>query len=82
MKSYWIDSIKNEYDIVYPTNPFCDRCGNKPYYSNTILNYKYCPFCGVKKEKKCKTITEKQYERMETIKKFTDSLKDSLAKGL
>ena len=74
MKSYWIDSIKNEYNIAYPTNPICDRCWNKPYYSNTILNYKYCPFCGVKKEKICKTITEKHYKRMEKIKEFTDGV--------
>ena len=34
----------------WSTNPKCSICGGEPYYSNSIYNYKYCPYCGAKNE--------------------------------
>lgn len=45
----WITHIKSDLrDDMWPTNPKCSKCGGEPYYSNTIYNYKFCPFCGAK----------------------------------
>ena len=32
------------------TNPKCSECGGEPYFSNSIYNYKFCPYCGAKME--------------------------------
>lgn len=46
-KGHWITKIKSEErEDMWPTNPKCSLCGGEPYYSNTIYNYKFCPFCG------------------------------------
>ena len=46
---HWITKIKSDLrGDMWPTNPKCSECGGEPYYSNTIYNYKFCPYCGVK----------------------------------
>ena len=46
---HWITKIKSDLrGDMWPTNPKCSECGGEPYYSNTIYNYKYCPYCGAK----------------------------------
>ena len=46
---HWITEIKSDLrDDMWPTNPKCSECGGEPYYSNTIYNYKFCPYCGAK----------------------------------
>lgn len=27
----------------------CSKCGKKPYFSGSILKYRFCPFCGDEK---------------------------------
>lgn len=44
---HWITKIKSDLrGDMWPTNPKCSECGGEPYYSNTIYNYKFCPYCG------------------------------------
>ena len=44
---HWITEIKSDLrGDMWPTNPKCSKCGGEPYYSNTIYNYKFCPYCG------------------------------------
>ena len=44
---HWITKIKSDLrGDMWPTNPKCSKCGGEPYYSNTIYNYKFCPYCG------------------------------------
>lgn len=44
---HWITKIKSDLrGDKWPTNPKCSECGREPYYSNTIFNYKFCPYCG------------------------------------
>lgn len=46
---HWITKIKSDLrGDMWPTNPKCSECGGEPYYSNTIYNYKFCPYCGAK----------------------------------
>jgi hypothetical protein len=46
---YWITKIKSDLrGDMWPTNPKCSKCGGEPYYSNTIYNYNFCPYCGAK----------------------------------
>lgn len=46
---YWITKIKSDLmGDMWSTNPKCSVCGGEPYYSNTIYNYKFCPYCGAK----------------------------------
>mgnify|MGYP006874684348 FL=1 len=46
---HWITEIKSDVrDDMWPTNPRCSECGGEPYYSNSIHNYKFCPYCGCK----------------------------------
>lgn len=46
---HWITKIKSDLrNDMWPTNPKCSECGGEPYYSNTIYNYKFCPYCGAK----------------------------------
>lgn len=46
---HWITEIKSDLrGDMWPTNPRCSECGGEPYYSNTIYNYKFCPYCGKK----------------------------------
>ena len=46
---HWITKIKSDLrGDMWPTNPKCSERGGEPYYSNTIYNYKYCPYCGAK----------------------------------
>ena len=48
---HWITKIKSDLrGDMWPTNPKCSECGGEPYYSNTIYNYKFCPYCGAKME--------------------------------
>lgn len=48
---HWIIKIKSDLrGGMWPTNPKCSECGGEPYYSNTIYNYKFCPYCGAKME--------------------------------
>lgn len=50
-KGHWITKIKSDLrGDMWPTNPKCSECGGEPYYSNTIYNYKFCPYCGAKME--------------------------------
>ena len=45
---------KMGYWITKPNlNPKCSECGKEPYYSNTIYNYKFCPYCGQPKMTEC-----------------------------
>lgn len=45
----WITKIKSDLrGDMWPTNPKCSECGGEPYYSNTIYNYKFCPYCGAR----------------------------------
>ena len=45
----WITEVKSDLrGDMWPTNPKCSICGKEPYYSNTIYNYKFCPYCGAK----------------------------------
>ena len=47
----WITKIKSDLrGDMWPTNPKCSECGGEPYFSNTIYNYKFCPYCGAKME--------------------------------
>ena len=44
---YWITEVKSDLrGDMWPTNPKCSICGKEPRYSNTIYNYKFCPYCG------------------------------------
>ena len=46
---HWITKIKSDLrGDMWPTNPKCSECGGEPYYSNTIYNYDFCPFCGTR----------------------------------
>ncbi len=46
---HWITKIKSDLrGDMWPTNPKCSKCGGEPYYSNTIYNYKFCPYCGAR----------------------------------
>ena len=46
-KGHWITEIKSDLrGDMWPTNPKCSNCGGEPCYSNTIYNYKFCPYCG------------------------------------
>ena len=46
---HWIIKIKSDLrGDMWPTNPKCSVCGGEPYYSNTIYDYKFCPYCGAK----------------------------------
>lgn len=46
---HWITKIKSDKrGDMWPTNPKCSECGGEPYYSYTIYNYKFCPYCGAK----------------------------------
>jgi DNA-directed RNA polymerase subunit RPC12/RpoP len=46
---YWITKIKSDLrGDMWSTNPKCSKCGGEPYYSNTIYNYNFCPYCGAK----------------------------------
>ncbi|MDD6197469.1 MAG: hypothetical protein PUB12_11450 [[Clostridium] aminophilum] len=46
---HWITKIKsNVRGDMWPANPKCSECGGEPYYSNTIYNYEFCPYCGAK----------------------------------
>ena len=46
-KGHWITHIKSDRGGDYcPTNPYCSVCGGEPNFTNTIFNYKYCPYCG------------------------------------
>ena len=46
---HWITEIKSDLrGDMWPTNPRCSECGGEPYYSNTIYNYNFCPYCGAK----------------------------------
>ena len=48
---HWITEIKSDLrGDMWPTNPKCSECGGEPYYSNTIYNYKFCPYCGARME--------------------------------
>lgn len=50
-KGHWLTKIKSDLrGDKWPTNPKCSECGGEPYYSNTIYNYKFCPYCGAKME--------------------------------
>ena len=46
---HWITKIKSDLrGDMWSTNPKCSECGGEPYYSNTIYNYKFCPYCGAR----------------------------------
>lgn len=46
---HWITEIKSDLrGDMWPTNPRCSECGGEPYYSHTIYNYKFCPYCGAR----------------------------------
>lgn len=46
---HWITEIKSDLrGDMWPTNPKCSECGEEPYYSNTIYNYNFCPYCGAR----------------------------------
>lgn len=46
---HWITKIKSDLrGDMWPTNPKCSKCGGEPYYSNTIYDYKFCPYCGAR----------------------------------
>lgn len=44
---HWITEIKSDIECG-PIKPRCSECGGEPYYSNSIYNYKFCPYCGTK----------------------------------
>lgn len=44
---HWITEAKSDLrDDMWPINPKCSICGKEPFYSNTIYNYSFCPYCG------------------------------------
>ena len=48
---HWITKVKSDLrGDMWPSNPKCSICGKEPYYSNTIYNYNFCPYCGAKME--------------------------------
>lgn len=50
-KGHWITKVKSDLrGDMWPTNPKCSECDGEPYYSNTIYNYKFCPYCGAEME--------------------------------
>ena len=42
-KGYWTSDVDDKGLYI---NPKCSECGGEPYYSGSIYNYKFCPFCG------------------------------------
>lgn len=56
---HWITKIKSDLrGDMWPTNPKCSECGGEPYYSNTIYNYKFCPYCGARMVEPQKGVNE------------------------